>query len=38
VPGNTEWFPVCLAVLETAVFWVIAAKIFSRVDIAVAVE
>ncbi len=38
VPGHTEWFPVCLALLETLVFWAIAARIFSRVDIAVAVE
>jgi hypothetical protein len=37
-PGRTEWFPVLLALLETLVFWAIAARIFSRVDIAVAVE
>jgi ABC-type transport system involved in multi-copper enzyme maturation permease subunit len=37
-PGDELWFPIALAVLETIVFWVLAARIFARVDIAVAVE
>ena len=36
--GGLLWFPLGLAVVETIVFWVLAARIFSRVDIAVAVE
>jgi hypothetical protein len=32
------WFPLGLAVVETIVFWVLAARIFERMDIAVAVE
>lgn len=37
-PGRAIWLPVELAVVETVLFWVLAARIFSRVDIAVAVE
>lgn len=37
-PGGMIWLPVGLAVGETLLFWVLAARIFSRVDIAVAVE
>jgi ABC-type transport system involved in multi-copper enzyme maturation permease subunit len=37
-PGATAWFPVGLAVAETIVFWILAARIFARVDIAVALE
>jgi ABC-type transport system involved in multi-copper enzyme maturation permease subunit len=37
-PGEVSWPPLGLAVAETLVFWVISARIFSRVDIAVAVE
>jgi ABC-type transport system involved in multi-copper enzyme maturation permease subunit len=37
-PGPLYWFPVGLALLETFVFWVLGAWIFSRVDVAVAVE
>jgi ABC-type transport system involved in multi-copper enzyme maturation permease subunit len=37
-PGMRDWFPVMLAVVETVFFWVIGAWIFSRVDVAVAVE
>jgi ABC-type transport system involved in multi-copper enzyme maturation permease subunit len=37
-PGSALWFPIGLALLETLIFWAIAARIFSRVDIAVAVE
>jgi len=36
--GDVLWLPLGLAVLETIVFWVLAARIFSRMDIAVAVE
>ncbi len=36
--GDALWFPLGLAVMETIVFWVLAARIFSRMDIAVAVE
>jgi len=36
--GDALWFPLGLAVMETTVFWVLAARIFSRMDIAVAVE
>lgn len=36
--GSRLWFPVGLAVVETIVFWVLAARIFSRMDIAVSVE
>lgn len=37
-PGNAFWLPIGLAVAETVGFWLLAARIFSRVDIAVAVE
>lgn len=37
-PGHPEWFPIGLAAAETFVFWMLSARIFSRVDIAVAVE
>lgn len=37
-PGDFAWLPLGLAVAETAIFWMISAKIFSRVDIAVSVE
>ena len=36
--GDVLWFPLGLAVAETIVFWVLAARIFAHVDIAVAVE
>lgn len=37
-PGEMVWFPIGLAVVETIAFWMLATWIFSRVDIAVAVE
>jgi ABC-type transport system involved in multi-copper enzyme maturation permease subunit len=37
-PGPLIWFPVVLALAETFVFWILGAWIFSRVDVAVAVE
>ena len=37
-PGAASWFPVELALLESGVFWLLSARIFSRVDISVAVE
>jgi hypothetical protein len=37
-PGKASWLPLGLAVVETLVFWVLSARIFSLVDIAVAVE
>lgn len=37
-PGRAAWWAMSLAVAETVVFWIISARIFSRVDIAVAVE
>jgi len=37
-PGGTPWPLVGLAVLESAVFWLAAARIFAWVDIAVSVE
>ena len=37
-PGVRNWFPVLLAFGETVFFWIVAAWIFSRVDVAVAVE
>ena len=36
--GEVLWFPLGLAAVETIVFWVLAARIFERMDIAVAVE
>ncbi len=37
-PGAMSWFPIGLAVGETVVIWVLAARIFAYVDIAVALE
>jgi ABC-type transport system involved in multi-copper enzyme maturation permease subunit len=37
-PGTTSWLTVILAGAETLVFWLLSARIFSYVDIAVAVE
>jgi ABC-type transport system involved in multi-copper enzyme maturation permease subunit len=37
-PGTASWFPVVLAVAETLAFWLLSARIFAYVDIAVAVE
>ncbi len=37
-PATASWLPVVFALLETLVFWIIAARIFSYVDIAVSVE
>jgi hypothetical protein len=37
-PGKAVWLPIILAVAETVVFWIVAAQIFSWVDIAVAVD
>ena len=37
-PGDVVWFPVELALLETVFFWLLSARVFSRVDISVAVE
>jgi len=37
-PGSVTWLPVAWAFGETLLFWFLAARIFSRVDIAVAVE
>jgi ABC-type transport system involved in multi-copper enzyme maturation permease subunit len=37
-PGGRVWFPIGLAVAETIAFWMLSTWIFSRVDIAVAVE
>jgi ABC-type transport system involved in multi-copper enzyme maturation permease subunit len=37
-PGKASWFPVALAVAETLAFWLLSARIFAYVDIAVAVE
>lgn len=37
-PGHNFWLPILLAAVETVAFWSIAARIFSYVDIAVAVE
>jgi len=37
-PHTGSWLPVILAVTETPLFWMIAARIFSYVDIAVSVE
>jgi ABC-type transport system involved in multi-copper enzyme maturation permease subunit len=36
--ANVSWFPVLLAAAETVAFWLLSARIFSYVDIAVAVE
>jgi ABC-type transport system involved in multi-copper enzyme maturation permease subunit len=37
-PGKVSWLPIGFAVVDTLVFWVLAAWVFYRVDIAVAVE
>lgn len=37
-PGRTSWVPVLLAGAETMAFWLLSARIFAHVDIAVAVE
>jgi len=37
-PGTISWFPIGLAVVETVAIWVLAARIFAYVDIAVALE
>jgi ABC-type transport system involved in multi-copper enzyme maturation permease subunit len=37
-PKVDAWFPIGLAVCETVAFWLISARIFAYVDIAVAVE
>jgi hypothetical protein len=37
-PGSVSWFPVGLAIVETVLFWWLAAQIFARVDIAVSVD
>jgi ABC-type transport system involved in multi-copper enzyme maturation permease subunit len=37
-PGGAFWLPIVLALVETVGFWLVAARIFAYVDIAVAVE
>lgn len=37
-PGKVSWVPIVLAMAETVFFWLIAARIFSYVDIAVSVD
>ena len=37
-PGTASWLPVLLAGAETLAFWLLSARIFAYVDIAVAVE
>lgn len=37
-PGVASWLPIELALLETLIFWLVSARVFSRVDISVAVE
>jgi len=37
-PGTDSWLPVVLAGAETLAFWLLSARIFAYVDIAVAVE
>jgi hypothetical protein len=37
-PGSPFWLPIGLALAETFAFWMLAAGIFARVDIAIAVE
>ena len=37
-PGERNWLPVFWSLAETIFFWIIGAWIFSRVDVAVAVE
>ena len=37
-PGQVTWLPIILAVIETLIVWLLSARIFSYVDIAVSVE
>jgi ABC-type transport system involved in multi-copper enzyme maturation permease subunit len=37
-PGKVSWLPIILAVVETLACWLLSARIFSYVDIAVSVE
>jgi len=37
-PGQVSWLPIILAVIETLIVWLLSARIFSYVDIAVSVE
>jgi len=37
-PGTASWLVVALAGAETVAFWLLSARIFAYVDIAVAVE
>jgi ABC-type transport system involved in multi-copper enzyme maturation permease subunit len=37
-PGTTSWLPIVCAGAETVAFWLLSARIFAHVDIAVAVE
>lgn len=37
-PGRANWLAIGLAVAETLFFWILSARIFSYIDIAVAVE
>ncbi|MGA8152011.1 MAG: hypothetical protein WB952_13750 [Terriglobales bacterium] len=37
-PGKVSWLPIILAVIETLVCWLLSARVFSYVDIAVSVE
>jgi len=37
-PGRANWLAIGLAVAETIFFWILSARIFSYIDIAVAVE
>jgi len=37
-PGKVSWLPVTLAVVETLIYWLLSARIFSYMDIAVSVE
>jgi ABC-type transport system involved in multi-copper enzyme maturation permease subunit len=36
--GRIQWFPIVWAIVETLLFWLLSARIFSYVDIAVSVE
>ena len=37
-PEKVSWLPIVIAAIETLVFWLLSARIFSYVDIAVSVE
>jgi ABC-type transport system involved in multi-copper enzyme maturation permease subunit len=37
-PGTPSWWPIPWAILEAGIFWALAASIFSRVDVVVAVD